>query len=142
MPITFSDQLKNIRSGELDEELAEALAKCVRAVNAKGGKASLTLKLSIQRSGENGGYLKVSSTYDAKLPKMTPIESILFADDDGILLDDNPRQGRIFDPEPRRVEPKVLTQNFPTTVETIIPRQSTPVVVNQDTGEIITIDHN
>ncbi len=72
--IPFSEQLTQIRNGDLDEELSEALAECVKAVDQQGGTAALTLKISVKRSGQNTGYVKVSASYTTKLPKQDPIE--------------------------------------------------------------------
>ena len=95
--IPFSEQIKMIRGGELDAELSEKLAECVTAVDQQGGTATLTIKISVKRSGQNTGYFKVSAATSTKLPKVEPMESILYGTQDGTLWEDNPKQKRLFD---------------------------------------------
>lgn len=134
--IPFSEQLTQIRNGDLDEELSEALAECVKAVDQQGGTAALILKISVKRSGQNTGYVKVSASYTTKLPKQDPIESILYAAPDGALLDDNPKQGRMFAPQAQ------IVHQEPQTIQTVITQKSTPVIVDRNSGEIVEIQPN
>lgn len=134
--IPFSEQLTQIRNGDLDEELSEALAECVKAVDQQGGTAALTLKISVKRSGQNSGYVKVSASYSTKLPKQEPIESILYAAPDGALLDDNPKQGRMF------TEPAKIVHQEPQTIQAVTRQQASPIVIDRETGEIVEIQPN
>lgn len=99
--INFSEQLKQIRNGDLDAEVTEALAECVRAVYEGGGTASVTLKITMKRAAGNRGYITVIDDVTKKLPKKPANESILFAQPDGTLWEDNPKQERIFEPVKR-----------------------------------------
>lgn len=94
--IEFSKQLQMIRNGDLDAELTDDLAECVRAVDEQGGTATLTIKLTIKRAGDNSGYIAVTDEISKKLPKKPASKSILFATPEGTLWDDNPKQAKIF----------------------------------------------
>ena len=135
--IPFSEQLTQIRNGDLDDELTEALADCVKAVDQQGGSATLTIKITVKRSGTNSGYVKVSGSYSTKLPKQDPIESILFATQDGALWEDNPKQARMFDQAPAQIE-----RHERPSVRIVPLKADDPVIVDKETGEIVEVTAN
>lgn len=132
--IEFSEQLKQIRGGDLDAEITEALAECVRAVDEGGGTASVTLKLTVKRAAGNRGYIGVKDEVTKKLPKKPAGESILFAQPDGTLWDDNPRQERMdLQPIEGCHVKAITTKTFD--VKPFVE------VVDRKTGEVVTIEH-
>lgn len=133
--IHFSEQLRMIRSGDLDAELTEKMADCVKAVDEQGGTATLTLKITVKRSGNNSGYFKVSATASTKLPKAEPIESILYGTQDGALWEDNPKQTRLFD-QPAAIAGAELRES----VEKVGGKIAHVEVVDKRTGEVIPLD--
>lgn len=136
--IPFSQQITQIRGGSLDDELTDALAECVRAVDEQGGTASLTLKISVKRSGKtNSGYVKVSADFSKKLPKPESIEAVLFATPDGALWEDNPKQERMFDKAPPQIERKCGQR-----IVEIMRQAAEPIVVDRATGEVVEVTVN
>ena len=131
----FSKQIQMIRNGDLDAELTEKMADCVKAVDEQGGTATLTLKITVKRSGNNSGYFKVSATASTKLPKAEPIESILYGTQDGALWEDNPKQTRLFD-QPAAIAGADLRE----AVEQVGGKIETVKIVNKTTGEVIPLD--
>lgn len=133
--IAFSEQVKMIRNGGLDMQITEELADCVRTVDEEGGTATLTLRLTIKRAGDNSGYVAVTDEVTKKLPKKPASKSILFATPEGTLWEDNPRQGKIFDTVQK------IADDTRKCAEQIGGRIVQPVeVVDRETGNIITIN--
>ena len=133
--IPFSEQVKMIRGGELDAELSEKLAECVTAVDQQGGTATLTLKITVKRSGQNSGYFKVAASAETKLPKVEPMESILYGTQDGTLWEDNPKQTRLFDTVQR------IGEDVRETVEKIGGRIVRPVEVTRETTDVVEVEN-
>lgn len=132
MAIPFSQQLAAIQSGDLDNELTAKLAKCVAAVSALGGSATLTLKVRVKSTKK--GRFELAVVSDTKLPAEAPLTVTLFGSEDGTLYTDNPREGRLFD------EPKKLGDVVRASVEKVGAKIVSPVsVVDKASGEVIEV---
>lgn len=95
------NQLDLIGSGDFVAEAEEKLAEVCRDVMSIGGSGKVTLTISVERSRKYG-QLELSTKIESKLPKLPSGKTILFADDAGNLMTDDPRQGNLF--EPKKVE--------------------------------------
>lgn len=121
----FTDYLSDTLSADLDEELAQRIAECVNTVRNRGGKATLSIKITVSNAGTVGSNrIRHVVSHTVSLPKQPPEEVIAFADDLGFLHSDDPLQGRLFDLKPVRKQAAA--------VESI--RKET---VDPTTGEII-----
>jgi hypothetical protein len=107
-PKQFTDTLRDIRGGQLTEDLTERLRELVSKVNETGGGGSLTLTLKIKRAAKGSGMtLIVADDIKVKLPVGERGETILFATDDGELQRNDPRQPRLvgMETKPTNVTP-------------------------------------
>lgn len=88
----FMDFLREHRAGVTHDELGEALAGAVTAVQDLNRPASLTLTITIKPAGRDSGALEVGATIAVKAPKPQPGVAIFFATPEGNLLRQDPRQ--------------------------------------------------
>ena len=126
----FSEQLPKISAGALDEDLTQALADGVEFLDANGGTFEITLKLKLSQVINRAGVMiKVTHDVQTKFPKPKPAEFTMFLGPDGDLELENPRQGNLPFKEVKTEQPK----------PEVIPafsKKATPIIVNQETGEI------
>ena len=105
-------QLALIRQGGLLEDIDEALRELNRCVGFIGKSGTLTIKISVKPATKNSGSsVIVSDEVNLKTPKLPTAETILFATDDGMLCDSDPRQRKldfgkveVVDDSPRETE--------------------------------------
>lgn len=93
-PIT--DTLRDIRKGMVAEAAGEELATVVRAVTATGKPGSLTIKLTVKPQKGDSEQVVISSKISASAPAADMPEAIFFADVDGDLHRNDPRQPEMF----------------------------------------------
>lgn len=93
-PIT--DILRDIRKGMVAEAAGEELAQVVRAVTATGKPGSLTIKLTVKPQKGDSEQVVISSKLSATTPTADMPEAIFFADMDGDLHRNDPRQPEMF----------------------------------------------
>lgn len=105
----FAAILTDIRAGQVADDAAQAMQDLVAAVREHGKKGTLTLQIIVEPMKGNEDALAVSGDVVLKAPKAAPKAAIFFADDDGNLLRDDPKQ--ISLPGLRRVD--FDTQNQP-----------------------------
>lgn len=98
----FADILRDIRAGQVADQAATGMQELVAAVREHGKKGELVLKIVVEPMKGNEDALAVSGDVTSKIPKAAPKAAIFFADDDGNLLRDDPRQ--IALPGLRRVD--------------------------------------
>ena len=89
----FADVLNSLRRGKTHREAGNLLQELIREVQATGRQGSLTLKLKVSRN--KSGMLEIDDTLSTVLPKPDRDSSLFFADDDGNLSKDDPRQPEI-----------------------------------------------
>lgn len=85
----FADILREIRRGDLHDELGYAMQELVAACQETGKKGVLTLKLTVE---PDGYVLVIADDYDGKPPKPARASSIFYADDNANLVRNDPRQ--------------------------------------------------
>lgn len=93
-PIT--DILRDIRKGMVAEAAGEELAQVVRAVTATGKPGSLTIKLTVKPQKGDSEQVVISSKLSATTPTADMPEAIFFADGEGDLHRNDPRQPEMF----------------------------------------------
>lgn len=94
-PRSFAGFLKNQRRGELEKELSEAIAGLVSDVRAQGKAGKLTLTIGIKPLPKVQGAFTVSDDIKVAAPARPRGESIFYAEEDGTLTRDDPRQRRL-----------------------------------------------
>lgn len=87
----FAAFLREQRAGELHQELTDALAEVVQAVDHHGRSGTLTLTISISPSKVNGA-VEVADKVASKLPEAERDVGLFFADGSGNLSRRDPRQ--------------------------------------------------
>lgn len=93
-PIT--DILAAIRKGLVAEAAGEELATVVRAVLATRKPGSLTITLAVKPNKGDDETVVISSKIGAKSPTADLPEALFFADDQGDLHREDPRQPEMF----------------------------------------------
>lgn len=88
---TFSQQLAFLNRGIHDRDLTDALAEMATAVEERGGKAVLTLKLTLKQF-KKSGRVQLDIDISTKLPKEDRDSEVLFVGPGGQLLRKDPNQ--------------------------------------------------
>lgn len=88
----FSYTLATMRGGSADEAASDALKKLVEAVEATGGKGSITVQLAIAPLKDGDGELEVKAKIKLSLPSVDIKTAIMYADEDFNLSRANPKQ--------------------------------------------------
>jgi hypothetical protein len=88
----FVDFLMEHRGGRTEEELGEALAECVRAVQQTEKAGVVTITVTVKPNGRDGATVLVDTGFKSKLPEPTRPDSLYYVDDCGNLVRSNPRQ--------------------------------------------------
>lgn len=91
----FAAILNDIRAGQVADDAARLMQELVAAVREHGKKGELTLKIAVEVMNEDA--LSVSGDVTIKAPRATPRAAIFFADANGNLLREHPRQATIPD---------------------------------------------
>jgi hypothetical protein len=96
-PITQTFGL--LHGGVFIDEASERLAELVKMVDQTGKAGTLTISLSLKKSG---GAVQIDAAIKAKIPEPKPDSTLLWATVEGNLVLDNPAQQRL---DLRGVEP-------------------------------------
>lgn len=93
---TFVDTLQEIRRGKILAEMSDTLATLVTAVRTTGlsGTLTLTLKVAPASKGDSQG-LMIYDDVRVKLPTPTRPATFMFANEEGILTRQDPRQPQL-----------------------------------------------
>jgi hypothetical protein len=91
----FAAILNDIRAGQVADDAAQAMQELVAAVREHGKKGEIVLKIVVEPMKGNEDALAVSGDVTLKAPKAAPKAAIFFADPDGNLLRDDPRQAAL-----------------------------------------------
>jgi hypothetical protein len=89
----FADIFNSLRRGKTHREAGNLLQELVREVQATGRQGSMTIRLKVSRN--KSGMVEIDDTLTTVLPKPDRDSSLYFADDDGNLTKDDPRQPEI-----------------------------------------------
>lgn len=90
----FLATIQNHRRGEALNDWSDALRKVTEAVQTTGKGAKLTIVLAI-RPASKGGALVLEDDFKTTLPKTESEGSIFFADSNGNLLREDPKQQKL-----------------------------------------------
>jgi hypothetical protein len=91
----FSAWLAKQREGALHGELTDELAALAAAVARHEKPGTLTLKVTIKPGEDGADYLVISDEVSAKPPQPPRSPSLFYADSDGNLSRNNPRQPQL-----------------------------------------------
>ena len=90
----FVAVLTQLRRGAAVMDASEGLAEVVKAVRKTGKKGKLVLTISVKPLNK-GDAVDLEDEVNPKLPKPNMGSSLFFADDDGALVRNDPRQGEL-----------------------------------------------
>lgn len=93
MSRSIIDTLRHLEGGVFLDEVSDALAEAVKAVDATGKAASITIKVDVRRA--TAGAMAVRGTFSLKKPSEPPIEALLFPTPEGNLLTEDPNQKKL-----------------------------------------------
>jgi hypothetical protein len=101
----FTETLRDIRGGDVVHELTEQLREVVTRVKDTGRPGSLILTLKVKPAATGAGTaLIIEDDVKIKLPMAAKGATILYANDDGGLQRNDPRQPSLLPPpDPRSV---------------------------------------
>lgn len=91
----FLTNLAAMNSGEVLNDIDDAMREATKAAQDAGAKAKVTLELTIVPNGEGAGgtpLFKLEAKIKLGLPQAPRTPSVFFADGDGNLTRRNPRQ--------------------------------------------------
>lgn len=91
----IADVLRDLGQGALVDDAGVALQTLVRDVQAIGKKGVLTIKVEVAPMKGDSHALMVHAKTDVRPPASEPIGAVFFADDDGVLSKDDPRQMKL-----------------------------------------------
>ena len=100
--------LQRHRGGKVLEEASAELAKVVAGVMATGKPGSLTVTLNVKVASRGQNAVTVTDKVTSKVPLTATPDSFWFANEEGALLKDDPRQ-REMKFAPRTVEGEATT---------------------------------
>lgn len=115
-----TDQLRDIRSGEMVEELTEELAKVVNAVLTTGKKGSVTLKINIDPASKGDAVVTISDDIKSTIPREKKAGTLMFALPSGSLQRQDPRQTELnlsAVPKAEASAPLAAVPSTPTTLK-------------------------
>jgi hypothetical protein len=92
---SFLTVLQTHRGAGVLSDASDALAQLVAAVQATGKPGTITLTLKISPASRGNAAVVLGDRIVAKVPQTAAEESFWFATEDGRLLRDDPRQGRL-----------------------------------------------
>lgn len=89
----FTDVIRDMRFGEMLDELDCDLNQLVTAVESTGKSGTLTITMTLKPS--SSGAIEVTDAVKVKLPKLAKGSSLFFATPEGNLVRNNPRQDEL-----------------------------------------------
>lgn len=89
----LQETLHHLNNGTLLIEASEALASIVNAVERTGKPGKLTIEISLRKV--NTATMAASSKLIVKAPQEPALETLFFPTQDGSLLTEDPRQGKL-----------------------------------------------
>ena len=91
-PIT--DTMHHIGNGFFIDTASEKMAELVKRVNESGKAGKIDLTINVKKLVKNGA-MQITGRVKATMPPDDPMETVLFATDDGALTPDNPHQQKL-----------------------------------------------
>lgn len=90
----FHDLICDLDEGKVEGQLTNEMHELVRAVGETGKSGTVTLTITVKKSGQ---MMAVSSAVKTKLPKPALEITAFYSDEDGALRKDDPRQPPLRD---------------------------------------------
>ena len=109
-----TDVIHELDSGNVHQDLDDMLHEVVRAVLDTRKAGSVSLKLDIKLN-ERGSQLVVKGTVSSKVPRKAVESTLFFANEEGDLSRDNPKQTDIKD----IIKPKAEERTVPAGDKTV-----------------------
>ena len=108
MPRPFFETLRELRKGKTLEELSDALAEVVAAVQTTGKAGEVVLKLKVRPPRQGAvSYVTIEDEIGTKLPRANRDDTVFFALADGSLSRQDPSQlGLKLSAVPEDVDPE------------------------------------
>lgn len=91
-PIT--DTMHHIGNGFFISSASEKLQELVKKVNESGKAGKIDLTINVKKLVKSGA-MQITGKVKATMPADEPMETVLFATDDGALTPDNPHQQKL-----------------------------------------------
>lgn len=91
----FFDQVRHLRKGKFLDDCADELLKVKQHVDETRKPGKLVIELNIKPASKGQGVYVVMDEVEAKLPKQTSGETILFGTPEDNFTTDNPSQGSL-----------------------------------------------
>ena len=91
-PIT--DTMHHIGSGFFISAASDKFQELVKKVNETGKSGKIDLTINIKKTAKNGA-MHITGKCKATMPAEEPMETLLFATEDGVLTPDNPHQAKL-----------------------------------------------
>jgi hypothetical protein len=91
----FSEELRLLARGTVDDEATMGLSELVEAVRVLGKKGTMTVELTVEPAGSGGRTVTIAGKVAVKAPKPDPELSIRFVGDAGTLHLDDPYARRL-----------------------------------------------
>lgn len=88
----FTDVLREYRRGALVDEATAALAEVVKGVRETGKSGSVTLTIKVSHQKGDRDVMELEAAVNGKPPKEPLPAAIFFADEDGSLHRQDPKQ--------------------------------------------------
>jgi hypothetical protein len=89
---SFVDTLRDVRGGEVLEDLSERLGELVHAVQTANASGELILRIKVAPMKGSSEAVVVTDKIDAKLPKIVSAGTVMFTTPDGNLQRNNYKQ--------------------------------------------------
>lgn len=97
-PLSLTETLMHLDSGETVEQAADKIRDVARAVLDTGNKGSVTIKLDIAPNGKRDlQAVKVTGSVTSVQPKQPKADAFFFVTDEGDLTRQNPMQPTLHD---------------------------------------------
>lgn len=106
----IADTLRRIGGGVFADTASDELNQLVAAVNKTGKSGKLTLNIIVKKA-TRGGAMHVSGKTILTLPAKEPMESMMFASDEGDLVD--------YDPNQKKLDLKIIPDAAPAELKTV-----------------------
>lgn len=92
----FSEHVRTMHAGAIDSEITEKLGELVKAVKENGGKATLTIVVTVKSASKDNEIVTVDFTkIEGKEPAPARPPALMYAGADGDLHRHNPNQGKL-----------------------------------------------
>lgn len=91
----FFDQVRQLRKGQFLVDCGEALREVKQYVDETRKPGKLVIELTVKPAGKGQGVYVLADKVEAKLPKRTQGETIMFGTPEDNFVCDNPDQGAL-----------------------------------------------